>query len=78
MSTAQLRRQLKNRIDKMPVNRLRTAADFLTYLHEREEDEAMTLVPRKPLYQRLAQAQRDIARGRVTPVNKLKRKHRRV
>ena len=76
MSTAELRRQIKKRIDSLPPDRLRSAADFLDYLGQHIDQNAFDelIRSRPPLANRLKQAEADIAAGRLTPASGLRRK----
>ena len=74
-TTADLRRRAKQRLDRLSPTRLQVADDFLAYLEEREGDEATEELLRIPGFvDALAEAQRDIACGNVTPAEKLRRK----
>ncbi|MCI0333387.1 MAG: hypothetical protein L0228_09210 [Planctomycetes bacterium] len=54
------------------------AAEFLRYLDERASVEATEELLKIPgLLEDLAEAERDIAEGRTTPVEKLRRKYKR-
>lgn len=74
--TVELRRRAKKQIESLSPERLQVAADFLSYLEERESNEATEEVLRIPgLLEQFEEAERDIAAGRVTPVEKLRRKY---
>ena len=70
MSTVQLRKQAKARIDEAPAKAVKAALDYLEYLIEHGT--------RPPLSQRLKGADREYRAGGGTPVAHLKRKYRRV
>jgi hypothetical protein len=74
MSTLELRRRIKRRVDALPERSLEVAADFLAWLGQREASEKQT-PDRSPLHDRLKAAERAIAVGRVTPITRLKRKY---
>jgi hypothetical protein len=77
MSAVATRRAAKKRIDALSEDRLRVADDFLAYLEERENNEATEELLRIPGFvERLEKAERQIAAGQVTPVEKLRRKYR--
>ncbi|MBM4040055.1 MAG: hypothetical protein FJ290_16240 [Planctomycetes bacterium] len=77
MSAVDTRRVAKRRLDSLSADRLRVADDFLAYLQEREDSEATEELLRIPGFvERLAAAERQIAEGKVTPVEKLRRKYR--
>jgi hypothetical protein len=78
MTTAELRQVAKQTLDTLPPEQLKVAAEFLRYLNERASDEATEELLRIPgLLEDLAEAERDFAEGRTTPVEKLKRKYKR-
>ncbi len=75
MSNAELLHSTKRRLDALTPQRLRVAADFLAYLEEREADEATAELLALPgLLEALSKAEEDIAAGRLTPVEELRRK----
>jgi hypothetical protein len=75
MSTVELRRETKRRIEQLSPERLQVAADFVAYLAERESNEATEELLRIPgLTKALEEAERGIAAGRVTRVEGLRRK----
>ena len=74
-TTPELRRQAKRRIEKLSAERLRVADDFLAYLEERESNEATReLLNISGFSESLAQAEKEVAAGQLTPVTKLRRK----
>ena len=76
MTTAELRRQAKERIDTLSSKRVQVANDFLAYLAERESNEATEELLRIPGFvEAMEEAEKDIAAGRVTPVQDLRRKY---
>jgi hypothetical protein len=77
MSATDTRRAAKRRIDSLSADRLRVADDFLAYLQERESNEATEQLLTVPGFiERPEKAERQIAAGKVTPVEKLRRKYR--
>jgi hypothetical protein len=75
MTTAEIRRRAKHRLDRLSPERLRVADDFLAYLEERESDEATAELLAIPGFlAALEQARTEIARGEVTPVEELRRR----
>jgi hypothetical protein len=78
MTTARLREAARRRLDALPAEKVRVAAEFLTYLDERASDEATAELLRIPgLLEELQAAERELAAGRGTPVAQLRRKHKR-
>jgi len=78
MTTAELRQVAKQTLENLPADQLKVAAEFLRYLDERASAEATEELLKIPgLMNDLADAERDIAAGRTTPVEKLKRKYKR-
>ena len=69
MTTMQIRRELKKRIDHMPERQLRSAADYLAYLDEASDPIA------KATLERIRKGEQEVARGQVTAVSNLKRKY---
>jgi hypothetical protein len=74
MKLAELRRQTKRRIDALPDDEVRTAAEFVEFLAERSGTTA-PLTRRLPLTERLRRARSEYESGVGTPVSKLKRKY---
>jgi hypothetical protein len=76
MSTAELRDQVKEYIDQLSPERLLVAADFLAYLAEREsEDATQELLDIPGFVEAFERGKKDAAAGKVTPVEKLRRKY---
>ncbi len=77
VTTGELRRQAKRRIQGMSEERLRVADDFLAYLEEREGDEATEELLRIPGFiERFKRAQSEIADGKVVSLKTLQRRSR--
>ncbi|MEX2306401.1 MAG: hypothetical protein WD738_02345 [Pirellulales bacterium] len=78
MTTAELRQVARETLENLPPQQLKVAAEFLRYLDERASDEATEELLKIPgLVEDLAEAERDIAEGKTTPVEKLRRKYKR-
>lgn len=76
MSNAEIRHQINQYIAQLSPQRLRVAADFLAYLAERESEEATEeLLEISGFVEAFEEAKRDIAAGRLTPVEDLQRKY---
>jgi hypothetical protein len=61
----------------LTADSLKTALDFLDFLEQREEEDATEELERIPGFaKQMAEAERDIAAGRVTAVEKLRRKYK--
>ena len=76
MTTTEIRRQAKRRIDALSPERLKVADDFLSYLEERESAQATAELLAIPGFLTgLRRGEKDIAAGRVTPVKNLRRKY---
>ena len=76
MKTQELRENLKESIDRLSPERLLVAADFLAYLAERESNEATKELLKIPGFvEAFNKAQKDVAAGKVTTVEQLKRKY---
>ena len=76
MKTQELRENLKQSIDSLSPERLLVAADFLAYLAERESNEATNeLLKISGFVEAFNKAQKDIAAGKVTTIEQLKRKY---
>jgi len=76
MNTQELRQQVKEYIDELSPERLLVAADFLAYLAERESNlatEELLLIP--GFIEAFNKAKKDVAAGKVTSVEQLKRKY---
>jgi len=75
MSPVELLERAKDRLSELSPERLRVADDFLAYLADRETDEATEELLALPGFlEDLRQAEEDIAAGRLTPVDGLRRK----
>lgn len=76
MKTQGLRQNLKQSIDSLSPERLLVVANFLAYLSERESTEATNELLKIPGFvEAFNKAQKDIAAGKVTTVEQLKRKY---
>ncbi|MGC1396070.1 MAG: hypothetical protein WA828_17560 [Coleofasciculaceae cyanobacterium] len=76
MSTAELRDQVKEYIAQLSPERLLVAADFLAYLTDRESEEATQELLEIPGFlEAFDRGKKDAAAGKVTPVEKLRRKY---
>ena len=76
MKTQELRQNLKQSIDRLSPQRLTVAADFLAYLEEREINEATSEFLKIPGFlEAFNKARTDVAAGKVTTVEQLKRKY---
>ena len=68
MTTRELRRHIKRRIDCLSPQRLRVAEDILAYLEDQESIEATEELLSIPGFlQRFKKAQKDIEDGRTAP-----------
>jgi hypothetical protein len=75
MTTSQLLQTAKETLDGLPPEQLKVAAEFLKYLDERASDEATEELLKIPgLLDDLAEAERDVAEGRMTNWRVLRRK----
>jgi hypothetical protein len=78
MTTNELRQAAKETLESLPSEQLKVAAEFLRYLDERASVEATEELLKIPgLLDDIVEAERDIAEGRTTPVEKLRRKYKR-
>jgi hypothetical protein len=76
MSTAEMRKQVKDYIDILSAEKLLVAADFLAYLADKEEiDATEELLNTEGFREAFRQGQKSIEQGKVTPVEQLKRKY---
>jgi hypothetical protein len=65
MTTPQLLQAAKDRLESLPPEQLKVAAEFLRYLEERASDEATEELLKIPgLLEDIAEADRDFAEGR--------------
>ncbi len=75
MNTQELREQVKEYIDELSPEKLLVAADFLAYLAERESNQAtVELLQISGFREAFNHAKKDVAAGKVTSVEQLKRK----
>jgi len=76
MTTTEIREQIQQYVDQLSPERLRVAVDFLAYLAERESQEATEELLKIPGFvEAFEKAKQDVAAGRLTPVEKLRRKY---
>ena len=76
MNTQELRQHVKEYIDELSPEKLLVAADFLAYLAERESNQATVELLQIPGFmEAFNQAKKDVAAGKVTSVEQLKRKY---
>jgi hypothetical protein len=73
MSTTELRREIKRKVNALPEDRLQSAADFLAFLEAGTESDAESRRLRG-FRNRLQKAEAEVASGRVVPVSRLRRK----
>jgi hypothetical protein len=65
MTTAQLRKRAKERLDSLPPDKVRVAAEFLDYLDTAASHDATAELLKMPgLLEDVAQAERQIKSGR--------------
>lgn len=75
MSTAELRRQARERLGRLSPERLRVADDFLAYLEEREADDATAELLRIPGFmEAFERAREQVTAGELVPVEQLRRR----
>ena len=65
MTTTQLRREMKRRIDALPEDRLASASDYLRYLDEHAALDVLEQQKIERMEKRIATAKQDIAEGRT-------------
>jgi hypothetical protein len=76
MSTADVRRSVKQRVDRLSEDRLRVADDFPAYLEERDASEATAELLGLPGFlDALRQAEAEITIGRTVSVRDLRRRY---
>jgi hypothetical protein len=75
MSTTELRRKVKQAVDALSGAKLKTADRLLRRLRDEDEDSATRELLRIPGFlQSFERGLNDLAAGRVTPADKLRRK----
>jgi hypothetical protein len=62
MTATELRKKIKKQIDRVPAQRLQSAADYLAFL---TQETSKATGPRAKFLQRLQKAEADIAAGRL-------------
>ena len=76
MSTVELRRKIKRQVDGFPSGQLRSAADFIDYLGNKNGAPSSQKDPRIiRMRRRIRQAEAAEAAGKLIPWEKLKRKY---
>jgi len=76
MNTTEIRQQAKEYLEQLSPKKLLVAVYFLAYLAERETNEATEELLQIPGFsEAFAKAKKDIAAGKVIPVDELKRKY---
>jgi hypothetical protein len=73
MSTTELRRRVKKQVERLPADRLQSAADYLLFLQHGDVGHASN-GKLSEFRARIQKAERDIAAGRTVPVERLRRK----
>ena len=74
MTTAELLQVAKDTLEGLPPEQLKVAAEFLRYLDERASDEATEELLKIPgLLEDLAEAERDIAEGKMVSWREVRR-----
>ena len=73
MSTVELRRRAKRTIDSLDTQQLRTAERLLRQI-SKEDEATLELLTIRGFAQSLQRGLADAAAGRVTPIEKLRRK----
>lgn len=75
MSPTELLRAAKDRLDTLTPERLKVADDFLSYLEEREANEATAELLALPSFlEALSKSEEEIAGGSLPSVDDLRRK----
>jgi hypothetical protein len=75
MSTVQLRRKIKKQIDTLQPERLQSAADYISFLGEKQNGKKLSTDPRIfRMRQRIREADEAEAAGKLIPLEKLRRK----
>lgn len=76
MSNTDIRQQAKEYVEQLSPEKLLVAVDFLAYLVQRESNEATEELLQIPGFQEaFTKAKKNIAAGKVIPVDQLKRKY---
>ena len=75
MSTAQLRQRIKKQVDGLPTDRLRSAADYIAFLHSQAKPSAADLRKIARMKKAIDQAEREFAAGKGVGLESLKRKY---
>lgn len=71
-----IRHQISDYLDKLSPERLQSVADYLAYLVDKESEEATQELLEIPgLLKLVEEGKKSIDEGKVTPVEKLKRKY---
>ena len=73
MTKTQLLRRAKHRLAALSEARLRFADSFLAYLEEEDATEELLSIP--GFAEEFEEAEKDIKAGRLSPVEKLRRKY---
>ena len=74
MTTAQLRKQAKERLDALPPDKIRVAAEFLNYLDTAASQDATAELLKIPgLLDEAKEAANDIKKGRFTSWRKVRK-----
>ena len=74
MSGRELRRQAKKRIESLSPERLQIAIDFVSYLEERESNEATDELLRIPGFREaLDEVEKGVTKGRLTDWRKIRK-----
>ena len=75
MSSMELRRRIKRKLDALPPDRLQSVADFVSFVARERESKKASEDPRKArLRQAIREADAAAAAGRLIPYEKLRLK----
>ncbi|MEY2913213.1 MAG: hypothetical protein RLZZ184_2522 [Cyanobacteriota bacterium] len=76
MNTVEIRQQIQEYVDKLSLERLLVAVDFLAYLADRQDNDATEeLLKIQGFKEDFAKAKENVKEGKVISVNQLKRKY---
>jgi hypothetical protein len=73
LTAAQLRKQIHQRLETLPDDRLRAALHFVEYLNQTADDATLELLAIPGLEPALLRAKRQADKGQVVPLAKVRR-----
>lgn len=75
MNTLEIKNKIRDAIERLPTEKLKTALDFFEDLEKSEEDETQALLNEPGFIEDYRQAKKDIKEGKTVSWKNVKRNH---